>query len=83
MRGLSHRAYGKPRQDEYGYRLTSDGRFLVLCVADRLSSGSRSHMAAEVAVRTGVTCGIVRRPWTALSCAAASPPASMRTIWTG
>lgn len=53
VRGLSHRAYGKPRQDEYGYQLTPDGRYLVLCVADGLSSGSRSHLAAEVAVRTG------------------------------
>lgn len=53
VRGLSHRAYGKPRQDEYGYQLTPDGRYLVLCVADGLSSGPRSHLAAEVAVRTG------------------------------
>jgi serine/threonine protein phosphatase PrpC len=53
VRGLSHRAYGKPRQDEYGYRITPDGRYLVLCVADGLSSGPRSHLAAEVAVRTG------------------------------
>jgi hypothetical protein len=53
VRGLSHRAYGKPRQDEYGYQLTPDGRYLVLCVADGLSSGLRSHLGAEVAVRTG------------------------------
>ncbi|WP_424183594.1 protein phosphatase 2C domain-containing protein [Actinokineospora sp. G85] len=54
VRGLSHRAFGKPRQDEYGYQVTPDGRYLVLCVADGISSGPRSHQAAEVAVRTGV-----------------------------
>ncbi|WP_410610271.1 PP2C family serine/threonine-protein phosphatase [Amycolatopsis sp. lyj-109] len=55
LRGLSHRAYGRTRQDEYAYQLTPDGRHLVLCVADGLSSGSWSHYAAEVAARTGVT----------------------------
>lgn len=55
LRGLSHRAYGRTRQDEYAYQLTPDGRYLVLCVADGLSSGSWSHYAAEVAARTGVT----------------------------
>lgn len=54
VRGLSHRAYGTTRQDEYGYQLTPDGRYLVLCVADGLSSGAWSHLAAEVAVRTGL-----------------------------
>ncbi|WP_158075702.1 protein phosphatase 2C domain-containing protein [Actinokineospora bangkokensis] len=54
IRGLAHRASGKPRQDEYAYQLSQDGRFLVLCVADGISSGARSHQAAEVAARTGV-----------------------------
>jgi serine/threonine protein phosphatase PrpC len=55
LRGLSHRAYGRTRQDEYAYQVTADGRYLVMCVADGLSSGSWSHYAAEVAARTGVT----------------------------
>ncbi|WP_026424285.1 protein phosphatase 2C domain-containing protein [Actinokineospora inagensis] len=55
VRGLSHRSFGRTRQDEYGYQVTPDGRYLVLCVADGISAGSRSHQAAEVAARTGVT----------------------------
>ncbi|SFR22914.1 Serine/threonine protein phosphatase PrpC [Lentzea waywayandensis] len=55
LRGLSHRSFGRTRQDEYAYQVTPDGRYLVLCVADGVSSGPRSHHAAEVAARTGVT----------------------------
>src|ERR1041384_4787072 len=32
VRGLAHRAYGTVRQDEYSFRRTSDGRYLVLAV---------------------------------------------------
>lgn len=53
-RGLAHRHYGRVRQDEYGFRRTLDGRYLVLCVADGVSSGKQSHHAATVAVRAGV-----------------------------
>jgi Protein phosphatase 2C len=54
VRGLAHRHYGKVRQDEYGYRRTRDGRYLVMCVADGVSSGKQSHHAAAVAAHVGV-----------------------------
>jgi Protein phosphatase 2C len=53
VRGLAHRHYGRVRQDEYGYRRTPDGRYLVLCVADGVSSGVQSHRAAVTAARRG------------------------------
>ena len=53
-RGLAHRHYGRVRQDEYGYRRTLDGRYLVMCVADGVSSGKLSHHAATVAAHAGV-----------------------------
>jgi hypothetical protein len=53
-RGLAHRHYGRVRQDEYGYRRTRDGRYLVMCVADGVSSGKQSHHAAVAAARVGV-----------------------------
>lgn len=53
VRGLAHRAYGRVRQDEYGYRRTADGRYLVVCVADGVSSGELSHKAAMLATRWG------------------------------
>lgn len=53
VRGLAHRAYGRVRQDEYGYRRSADGRYLVVCVADGVSSGELSHRAAVVAVKWG------------------------------
>jgi serine/threonine protein phosphatase PrpC len=53
VRGLAHRHYGRVRQDEYGYRRTPDGRYLVLCVADGVSSGRQSHRAAVTAARKG------------------------------
>jgi serine/threonine protein phosphatase PrpC len=52
-RGLAHRHYGRVRQDEYGYRRTADGRYLVLCVADGVSAGKQSHYAATTAVSRG------------------------------
>lgn len=61
LRGLAHRWYGRVRQDEYGWRVTPDGRYLVVCVADGLSSGSLSHLAAQCATRhgTSVLCGLL------------------------
>lgn len=53
VRGLAHRHYGRVRQDEYGYRRTSDGRYLVLCAADGVSSGKQSHRAAVTVARRG------------------------------
>jgi hypothetical protein len=54
VRGLSHRWTGQVRQDEYGWRVTHDRRHLVVCVADGVSSGPLSHIAAGCAVRYGV-----------------------------
>lgn len=53
VRGLSHRAYGTVRQDEYSFRRTRDGRYLVIGVADGVSAGKLSHKAAIVAARKG------------------------------
>ncbi|NGY58094.1 protein phosphatase 2C domain-containing protein [Lentzea sp. NEAU-D13] len=53
VRGLAHRAYGRVRQDEYGFRRTADGRYLVICVADGVSSGELSHKAAMLVTRWG------------------------------
>lgn len=58
IRGRSHRyaptaLLSKPRQDDYWLRLTADGAWLVAFVADGVSSGSDSHIAASLAVRRG------------------------------
>lgn len=53
VRGLAHRAYGTVRQDQYAFRTARDGRFLVLCVADGVSAGRLSHLAAVWATRQG------------------------------
>ncbi|MEJ2887966.1 protein phosphatase 2C domain-containing protein [Actinomycetospora aeridis] len=57
VRGLSHRFMGKVRQDEYAFRQTADGRYLVIAVADGVSSGPLSHLAASVATRQG--CALI------------------------
>jgi serine/threonine protein phosphatase PrpC len=53
IRGLSHRYYGGPRQDAYAFRTTADGRWLVVAVADGVSAGAYSHVAAEVVTYDG------------------------------
>lgn len=53
VRGLSHRYYGRARQDEYAYRRTTDAEFLVVAVADGVSAGRYSHHAAQVITRQG------------------------------
>lgn len=53
VRGLSHRHYGTVRQDEYGYRTTRDGRYLVVAVADGVSNSKLSHKAAALVCRVG------------------------------
>lgn len=55
IRGLAHRHYGRVRQDEYSYRRTPDGRYLVMCVADGVSIGKHSHHAAMAAARRGTS----------------------------
>lgn len=51
LRGLSHAASGKPRQDSYLLRVSANKRWLVGCVADGVSAGKYSHIAADVACR--------------------------------
>jgi serine/threonine protein phosphatase PrpC len=53
VRGRSHRNGGKTRQDEYAFRRSEDGRYLVIAVADGVSAGEHSHHAANVAARRG------------------------------
>lgn len=51
IRGVSHQLYGKPRQDSYAYRPTRCGNWLIGCVADGVSQGRLSHIAADIACR--------------------------------
>ncbi|HYS34270.1 MAG TPA: protein phosphatase 2C domain-containing protein [Pseudonocardiaceae bacterium] len=51
VRGRSHRFGAKVRQDSYAYRC--DGRYTVAAVADGVSDGDLSHLAADLAVRAG------------------------------
>lgn len=51
LRGLSHQQSGKTRQDAFGFQLSSNVAWLVGAVADGVSSGPRSHEAADIAVR--------------------------------
>ena len=53
VRGRSHRFGGKVRQDAYAYRITDDGSYLIVAVADGVSSGPLSHVAAEIVTRQG------------------------------
>jgi hypothetical protein len=53
VRGLSHRHTGKVRQDDYGFAVTADRRYLVAIVADGVSAGPHSHIAAGVAANRG------------------------------
>ncbi len=52
-RGLAHQQYGDPRQDDYGFALSADGNFLVGVVADGVSAGKWSHLAARLAAEEG------------------------------
>jgi serine/threonine protein phosphatase PrpC len=71
LRGLAHRYYGRVRQDEYAWRTTVDGHYLVICVADGVSAGEFSHIAAERAASTG----------TALLCALLADTPPDRLLW--
>ncbi|WP_045744166.1 protein phosphatase 2C domain-containing protein [Actinoplanes rectilineatus] len=53
VRGLSHRESGAPRQDAYGLAVTADERFLIVAVADGVSAGPLSHVAASFVARRG------------------------------
>lgn len=52
-RGLAHQQYGDPRQDDLAYTISPDGAHLVCVVADGVSSGPRSHIAARIATEEG------------------------------
>ena len=70
-RGLAHQQYGDPRQDDFGFALSADGDFLVGVVADGVSSGRWSHLAARLAAEEGsahvanllATCEAVDIDW--------------------
>ena len=49
VRGFSHQETGKPRQDAFAVRVSRSENWLVMCVADGVSDGPRSEIAAEVA----------------------------------
>ncbi|QKV75298.1 protein phosphatase 2C domain-containing protein [Amycolatopsis sp. Hca4] len=53
IRGLSHRYYGKVRQDHYAFRSTADSQWLVASVADGVSAAPWSHVAAELVTQRG------------------------------
>jgi serine/threonine protein phosphatase PrpC len=57
VRGLSHLYYGVVRQDAFAYRRTRDRRWLVVAVADGVSAGDHSHVAADIVSHTG--CDLV------------------------
>ncbi|MBK7722022.1 MAG: protein phosphatase 2C domain-containing protein [Austwickia sp.] len=52
-RGLAHQQYGDPRQDDFGYALSADGEHVVGVVADGVSAGAWSHLAARLAAEEG------------------------------
>ncbi|MEV0897643.1 protein phosphatase 2C domain-containing protein [Actinoplanes sp. NPDC049802] len=46
VRGISHQERGEPRQDAYAVHFTRDQAWLVGCISDGVSQGTRSHEAA-------------------------------------
>ncbi|BCY10789.1 hypothetical protein L3i22_058770 [Actinoplanes sp. L3-i22] len=53
LRGHAHRHEGGVRQDDYAFRRTDDGRYLVVTVSDGVSTGRFSHLAATLVARRG------------------------------
>jgi serine/threonine protein phosphatase PrpC len=53
VRGLASRYSGVTRQDEYCLGADKESRWLVAAVADGVSAGHRSQMAATIAARRG------------------------------
>jgi serine/threonine protein phosphatase PrpC len=53
VRGLAHREYCRVRQDAYAFRATPDGQYLLIGVADGVSAGELSHLAADWVVSSG------------------------------
>lgn len=63
--GSSHRHSATVRQDSYGFAVSPDNRYLVAIVADGVSSGRRSHWAAQLVTRSGpylLADELMRRP---------------------
>ena len=60
VRGLSHRYYGKVRQDHYAFCLTTNGRYLVVSVSDGVSAATQSQRAATTVCLSGCS-GIVQQ----------------------
>ena len=55
VRGVGHRYDGTCRQDDFCLGVAgADDEYLVAVVADGVSAGPKSHIAARVAVRLGV-----------------------------
>lgn len=62
--GLSHRAGGKPRQDDFA--MCTGGGWAIVAVADGVSAGPLSHQAATLACRTGageLLDAVLSLPW--------------------
>ncbi|MCD2193610.1 protein phosphatase 2C domain-containing protein [Actinomycetospora endophytica] len=55
VRGLAHRYYGTVRQDSAAVRVSVDQRWLVAVVADGVSAGEHSHVAADTAATAAAT----------------------------
>lgn len=53
VRGLAHRHGGTTRQDQFGFALSDDRRWLVVGCADGVSAASLAHRAAIVAAHEG------------------------------
>lgn len=51
LRGMSHRYYGKPRQDDISIRSRNDLPAVIVTVADGVSSVSHAHIASTAAAR--------------------------------
>lgn len=54
VRGTYARYQSGPREDDYTMGAAGDGRWLVVALADGVTSASASHLAATLAVRTAV-----------------------------
>lgn len=52
-RGLAHQQYADTRQDDHCTVLSRDGEWLVCLVADGVSAGEWSHLAAKMATEEG------------------------------
>lgn len=51
LRGMSHRYYGKPRQDDVSIKVRDDTPAIIIAVADGVSNASHSHIASTIATR--------------------------------